>query len=130
MKGFTASGSARAAITAEIDHIAILAFRGKRCGKDHILSVGSLKQDRFTQCPIGFLVRVPVLSEHRISTPAISSMEDNRDTMAFSLDKASAPSAMVIEKTAGMATGMDATRRIRTNLQDIERIGKPPIVRQ
>src|SRR6516162_1129937 len=47
-----------------------------------------------------FLVSVPVLSEHRISTPAISSMADSLETIAFCFDSASAPKAMVMENTA------------------------------
>ena len=62
-----------------------------------------------------FLVKVPVLSEHRMSTPAISSMADSLETIAFCFDSASAPNAMVMENTAGMATGIDATSRTRTN---------------
>ena len=50
-----------------------------------------------------------------MSTPAISSIAARRETMAFRLDRASAPSAMVIENTAGIATGIAATSRISTN---------------
>ena len=46
---------------------------------------------------------------------AISSMDSRRVTMAFILDNATAPTAMVMDKTAGMATGMDATVSIRAN---------------
>ena len=60
-------------------------------------------------------VRVPVLSEHRMSMPAISSMDSRRVTMAFSLDRARAPTAMVTDSTAGRATGMEATVRMRAN---------------
>jgi hypothetical protein len=42
-------------------------------------------------------------------------MADSLETIAFSFDSASAPSAMVMENTAGMATGIDATSRTRTN---------------
>ena len=37
------------------------------------------------------------------------------ETIAFFLESGSAPSAMVIEKTAGMATGIEATSSTRTN---------------
>ena len=62
-----------------------------------------------------FWVRVPVLSEQRTSMPAISSMDSSRDTMAFMREMARAPTAMVTESTAGIATGMDATVRISAN---------------
>ena len=62
-----------------------------------------------------FCVSVPVLSEQRISIPAISSIDSRRETMAFILERATAPIAMVIESTAGMATGIDATARISAN---------------
>jgi hypothetical protein len=50
-----------------------------------------------------------------MSTPAISSIAASRETIAFSRDKASAPIAMVIENTAGIATGIEAISRISTN---------------
>ena len=62
-----------------------------------------------------FCVSVPVLSEHNTSTPANSSMADNRETMAFCLDNANAPSAMVTDMTAGMATGTEAISNTNTN---------------
>ena len=62
-----------------------------------------------------FLVSVPVLSEQRMSTPAISSIAESFETIAFSLERASAPSAMVIENTVGIATGMEATSNTSTN---------------
>lgn len=71
-------------------------------------SIGSLRLN-------WFLVSVPVLSEQRISTPAISSIADSLETIACSFDSASAPSAMVIENTAGIATGIDATISTSTN---------------
>ena len=71
-----------------------------------------------------FFVRVPVLSEHRMSTPAISSMACKRETMAFSLERDSAPRAMVTESTAGMATGIEAITRIRMNWTS-SRTGSP-----
>ena len=42
-------------------------------------------------------------------------MADSLETMALCFDSASAPNAMVMENTAGMATGIDATSRTRTN---------------
>jgi hypothetical protein len=47
--------------------------------------------------------------------PAISSMDSRRETIAFSRASSFAPSAIVIDRTAGMATGTEATSRIRTN---------------
>jgi archaellin len=53
-----------------------------------------------------FFVIVPVLSEHRMSIPAISSIETSLLTMASFLANARAPTAMVTVRTAGMATGI------------------------
>ena len=50
-----------------------------------------------------------------MSTPAISSIAESLETMAFSFESASAPNAIVMEKTAGIAAGIDATRRTSTN---------------
>ena len=50
-----------------------------------------------------------------MSTPAISSIAESLETIAFSFESASAPSAIVTEKTAGMATGMEATISTSTN---------------
>ena len=61
------------------------------------------------------MVSVPVLSLHSTSTPASSSIADRRETIAFCLDSASAPSAMVTDITAGIATGTEATSSTRTN---------------
>ena len=56
-----------------------------------------------------FSVRVPVLSEQSTSMPAISSMDSRRATMALLRDSARAPTAIVTDRTAGIATGMAAT---------------------
>ena len=61
------------------------------------------------------MVSVPVLSLHSTSTPASSSIADSRETIAFCLDSAKAPSAMVTDITAGIATGTEAISRTRTN---------------
>ncbi len=58
---------------------------------------------------ISFLVRVPVLSEQKISTPASSSIAVSRETMACRRARLTAPTAMVTESTAGSATGIAAT---------------------
>ncbi len=62
-----------------------------------------------------FSVSVPVLSQHSMSMPAISSMETRRETMAFMAASREAPTAMVMESTAGSATGIAATVRIKAN---------------
>ena len=62
-----------------------------------------------------FWVRVPVLSEHSTSTPASSSIADNRVTMASFFASRRAPTAMVTDSTVGMATGIAATRSTRQN---------------
>jgi hypothetical protein len=54
-------------------------------------------------------VRVPVLSEHSMFMPAISSMEARRVTIAPSCDSWREPSASVVVHTISMAMGMDAT---------------------
>jgi hypothetical protein len=48
-----------------------------------------------------FWVKVPVLSEHRMSTPASSSIADRRVTIASFLARRRAPTAMVTESTVG-----------------------------
>ena len=55
-----------------------------------------------------FFVIVPVLSEHKISMPAISSMATSLLTIAFFFASNEAPTAIVTDKTAGNATGMAA----------------------
>lgn len=74
------------------------------------------------------MVSVPVLSEQRMSTPAISSIASSRETMAFCLDSANAPSAMVIENTAGIATGIEATSKIRTNCKMLRASASPQVL--
>ena len=63
-----------------------------------------------------FLVSVPVLSEHRMSTPGhlLDRARAGRRSPSPSTARAR-PSAMVIENTAGIATGIEATSRISTN---------------
>ena len=60
-----------------------------------------------------FLVMVPVLSEHKISMPAISSTAASLVMIAPSLARDIAPTAIVTERTAGRAAGIAAT--ISTN---------------
>ena len=62
-----------------------------------------------------FWVSVPVLSEHNTSTPASSSIADNRVTMASFFASRRAPTAIVTESTVGIATGIAATRSTRQN---------------
>ena len=62
-----------------------------------------------------FWVRVPVLSEHRTSTPASSSMATSRVTIACLSASSQAPTAIVTDRTVGMATGMAATVRTSAN---------------
>jgi hypothetical protein len=50
-----------------------------------------------------------------MSTPASSSIADRRDTIAFCFDNANAPSAIVTDITAGIATGTEATSNTSTN---------------
>ena len=71
------------------------------------------------------MVSVPVLSLHSTSTPASSSIADSRETIAFCLDSARAPSAMVTDMTAGMATGTDATSSTRTNWVMMPMVAQP-----
>ncbi len=66
-----------------------------------------------------FLVSVPVLSEHRMSMPAISSIATRRVTIAFIRARTDAPTAIVTDRTAGKATGMAATVRISANKQSL-----------
>ena len=61
-----------------------------------------------------FLVRVPVLSEQRTSTPASSSIASRRETMAFFFASAWAPKELVTVITVGMATGMEAISNTST----------------
>ena len=62
-----------------------------------------------------FFVIVPVLSAHRMSTPAISSMATSLLTMASFFASADAPTVMQTERTAGMAAGIAATIRTSPN---------------
>ena len=62
-----------------------------------------------------FSVIVPVLSEQRTSTPAISSIATSLLTIASRWASAVAPTAIVIERTAGSAAGIAATIRTRAN---------------
>ena len=55
-----------------------------------------------------FLVMVPVLSAHRTSTPAISSTAGRWLTTASCLASSRAPTAIVTDRTAGRATGIEA----------------------
>ena len=52
-----------------------------------------------------FCVSVPVLSAHKISTPASSSIATNRLTTACFLARRRAPTAIVTDRTVGIATG-------------------------
>ena len=71
-----------------------------------------------------FSVNVPVLSEQSTSTPASSSIASNRDTIALRFASSRAPNAMVTDKTAGIATGTEATRRIRTISASLNRTAR------
>ena len=59
------------------------------------------------------VVSVPVLSEHRMVTPANSSMAVIRVTIALYLASCWAPTARVTERTVGMAIGIPPIRRTR-----------------
>mmetsp|Transcript_24721 Transcript_24721/g.55472 ORF Transcript_24721/g.55472 Transcript_24721/m.55472 type:complete len:226 (-) Transcript_24721:936-1613(-) len=56
-----------------------------------------------------FIVRVPVLSEHRMDIPAMSSMAARRVTMAPSCESSFEPRARVVVVTISIAMGMEAT---------------------
>ena len=71
-----------------------------------------------------FWVSVPVLSEHKMSTPASSSIADSRVTIASFLARRRAPTAMVTDSTVGIATGIAATVSTRANC-NVVRIGSP-----
>ena len=63
-----------------------------------------------------------------MSTPAISSIAASRETIAFCFDNASAPSAIVIENTAGIATWDRRDEQDQHELQDVQRVGEPPVI--
>ena len=108
----------------------VLEPRGERAGQ-HDRPAGRSRRSRIGSPSLSwFLVSVPVLSVQRMSTPAISSMAASRETIAFCFESASAPSAMVIEKTAGIATGIEATSRTSTNCRIVERVVPAPVVRR
>merc|ERR1719329_1395723 len=65
---------------------------------------------------ISFRVRVPVLSEHKIAMPAISSIAAKRVTMAPYLVNSLEPRARVVVVTISMAIGIEAT--IKTTTKD------------
>ena len=71
-----------------------------------------------------FWVRVPVLSEHRMSTPASSSIADNRVTIASFFASRRAPTAMVTDSTVGIATGIAATRSTKAEFQRVRALGR------
>ena len=60
-------------------------------------------------------VSVPVLSEHSMFIPAISSIAVSLDTIAPCFDSEREPSASVVVETISMAMGMDATSSTTTN---------------
>jgi hypothetical protein len=60
-------------------------------------------------------VSVPVLSEHRTSIPASSSIAESRVTTAWACAIFRAPTAIVTESTVGRATGIAAMVRTSTN---------------
>lgn len=64
---------------------------------------------------IAFSVIVPVLSEHRISIPAIPSIAESLLTIASFRARTTAPTARETVRTAGKAVGMTATMRMRAN---------------
>ena len=71
-----------------------------------------------------FWVRVPVLSAHRTSTPASSSIATSLLTMACFLASSRAPTAIVTDSTVGIATGIAATVSTSANCS-VVRIGSP-----
>ncbi len=62
-----------------------------------------------------FCVSVPVLSEHKISIPANSSIAASLLTIACFLARFKAPTAITTVKTVGSATGIAATVKISEN---------------
>ena len=114
VQGLVAFGSFRPSMT----QVSIGSWSSRReaSAPARTTSSGSVAASRIGSPSLSwFLVSVPVLSVQRMSTPAISSMAARRETMAFCFDRSRAPRAMVIEKTAGMATGIEATSSTRTN---------------
>mmetsp|Transcript_23799 Transcript_23799/g.32739 ORF Transcript_23799/g.32739 Transcript_23799/m.32739 type:complete len:390 (-) Transcript_23799:272-1441(-) len=75
------------------------------------LVVPSLKMGRSSCSSIWFMVSVPVLSEHRMFMPAISSTAESRATMAFSSAKSRHPRAIVVVHTTLIAMGMEEMSR-------------------
>ena len=62
-----------------------------------------------------FSVSVPVLSEHSMFIPAISSIAVSLDTIAPCFDSEREPSASVVVETISIAIGIDATSSTTTN---------------
>ena len=56
-----------------------------------------------------FIVRVPVLSEHKMDMAAMSSIAANRETIAPSCTNSLEPNARVVVVTISIAIGIDAT---------------------
>ena len=71
-----------------------------------------------------FWVSVPVLSEHKTSTPASSSIATSRLTIAFFFASSRAPAAIVTDSTVGIATGIAATVSTSANCS-VSRTGLP-----
>jgi len=75
-----------------------------------------------------FLVSVPVVSEHRISTPAISSMAESLETIAFCLESASIPECYGDREHRGHRHRDRGHQLHQHELQDGERILQAPVV--
>ena len=71
-----------------------------------------------------FWVRVPVLSAQSTSTPANSSIATSLLTIACFFASRRAPTAIVTDKTVGIATGMAATVSTSANCNTVK-IGSP-----
>mmetsp|Transcript_8160 Transcript_8160/g.27099 ORF Transcript_8160/g.27099 Transcript_8160/m.27099 type:complete len:319 (+) Transcript_8160:1691-2647(+) len=104
------SMSTRAFVTAR----SIASWFSRFAARQAILSTSSCEAPEKVSISFGsssstFFVSVPVLSLHRISMPAISSIHDKRCTIAFSRDSSRAPTARPVVTTTGIATGSTAT---------------------
>ena len=123
-----AFGSFSALDHAGVDRVVVLEPRGERAG-EHARPAG-----RWRRTGSGRRASAGSWSACRscrcrgCRRPAISSIAASRETIAFCFESASAPSAMVIENTAGIATGIEATSRISTNCRMLERVVPAPVV--
>jgi len=98
----------------QVDGVLVFRARGQS-GPENDVAAAIPSMQKGSPSVSLFCVSVPVLSEQRTSTPASSSIAERRVTIASFLASRRAPTAIVTDRTVGMATGMAATRSTKQN---------------